>query len=81
MPWILEEEKALVVLKAAWDRGINTIDTSNNYSNGESEKIVGKFIKEVIVLSNLHSTTRVLMGFFSIRSPAIRLLSRLKHMH
>ncbi|KAJ5444631.1 aldo-keto reductase [Penicillium daleae] len=43
--WILEEDKALPLLKAAFDRGINTWDTSNNYSNGKSEEIIGKAIK------------------------------------
>lgn len=62
--WILEEDKALPLLKAAFDRGINTVrwqipgydwaeervvnfqqwDTSNNYSNGRSEEIIGKAI-------------------------------------
>ncbi|KAJ7477020.1 Aldo/keto reductase [Mycena galericulata] len=37
---------ALPILKAAWDCGINTMDTANMYSNGESERIVGKFLKE-----------------------------------
>ncbi|KAJ5743950.1 aldo-keto reductase [Penicillium manginii] len=43
--WILEESEALPLLKAAYDRGINTWDTSNNYSNGVSEEIFGKTIK------------------------------------
>ncbi|KAF5349903.1 hypothetical protein D9757_013623 [Collybiopsis confluens] len=38
LPWVVEENEALLVLKAAWDRGINTIDTANTYSNGESER-------------------------------------------
>ncbi|KAG9022083.1 hypothetical protein FRB95_000880 [Tulasnella sp. JGI-2019a] len=37
--------KAMPLLKAAWDRGVNTFDTANVYSNGESEKILAKFIK------------------------------------
>ncbi|TDL18331.1 Aldo keto reductase [Rickenella mellea] len=45
-PWVLNEDKALPILKAAWDRGINTVDTANGYSNGESERIIGKFIKQ-----------------------------------
>ncbi|KAF9264978.1 Aldo/keto reductase [Marasmius fiardii PR-910] len=45
-PWVLEEKEAIEVLKAAWDIGINTIDTANNYSNGGSELIVGKFIEQ-----------------------------------
>ena len=35
------------MLKAAWDMGINTFDTSNNYSNGESERMLAKFIQKV----------------------------------
>ena len=38
----------LEILKAAWDLGINTIDTSNNYSNDESEHVVAKFIRKVL---------------------------------
>ncbi|THH07404.1 hypothetical protein EW146_g9328 [Bondarzewia mesenterica] len=46
-PWTLDEEKSLEVLKAAWDLGINTIDTANIYSNGESERIIARFISKV----------------------------------
>jgi aryl-alcohol dehydrogenase-like predicted oxidoreductase len=31
--WVLEEEKALPLLKAAWDAGIQTWDTADMYSN------------------------------------------------
>ncbi|KAJ5605739.1 aldo-keto reductase [Penicillium lagena] len=44
--WILDEKKALPLLKSAFDRGLNTWDTANNYSNGKSEEIIGKAIKE-----------------------------------
>jgi len=44
--WVLDEDKALPLLKAAWDRGVTTLDTANVYSNGESEKIIAKFIKK-----------------------------------
>ncbi|KAI0316283.1 Aldo/keto reductase [Amylostereum chailletii] len=44
--WVLPEEKAIPVLKATWDVGITTFDTANMYSNGASEKILGKFIKQ-----------------------------------
>ncbi|EFC38396.1 predicted protein [Naegleria gruberi] len=46
LPWVLEEEESLTILKKAWDLGINFFDTANIYSNGESERILGKFIKE-----------------------------------
>ncbi|EJT79115.1 hypothetical protein GGTG_04204 [Gaeumannomyces tritici R3-111a-1] len=45
LPWALPEDKALPLLKAAFDRGINTWDTANNYSNGMSEELVGKALK------------------------------------
>jgi len=44
--WVLEEEESIAIMKAAWDRGVNTIDTANVYSNGESERVVGKFLKK-----------------------------------
>ncbi|KLO10730.1 Aldo/keto reductase, partial [Schizopora paradoxa] len=45
-PWVVNEDKAMPLLKAAWDRGVTTIDTANVYSNGESERIIGKFLKQ-----------------------------------
>lgn len=44
MPWVLNEDEALPLLKAAFDRGINTWDTACNYSNGLSESVIGKAI-------------------------------------
>lgn len=46
LPWLIEEDKALLMLKAAYDRGLNTWDTANVYSNGVSEEIIGKAIKK-----------------------------------
>lgn len=31
IPWVLEEEEAMPILKAAYDRGLNTWDTSSSY--------------------------------------------------
>lgn len=44
--WVQDEDEALPLLKAAFDRGINTWDTANVYSNGISERIIGKAIKK-----------------------------------
>ncbi|KAL7008174.1 hypothetical protein EMMF5_002356 [Cystobasidiomycetes sp. EMM_F5] len=46
IPWCIEEEEALPLLKAAYDLGITSWDTANIYSNGESEKIIGKAVKK-----------------------------------
>ena len=44
-PWIQTADTALPLLKHAFDRGINTWDTADVYSHGESERIVGKAIQ------------------------------------
>ena len=46
MPWVFDEEKSLELLKGAYDRGINTWDTANMYSNGVNEEVVGKALKK-----------------------------------
>ncbi|KAK1914086.1 ammonium transporter Amt2 [Pyrenophora teres f. teres] len=43
--WVLDEEESIALLKAAYDRGINTWDTANMYTNGESERIIGKALR------------------------------------
>ncbi|KAK1538859.1 uncharacterized protein CCOS01_00173 [Colletotrichum costaricense] len=45
-PWLLDKDEALPILKYAFDRGINTWDVADTYSNGRSEEIVGAAIKE-----------------------------------
>ncbi|KAE9976591.1 hypothetical protein EG328_002552 [Venturia inaequalis] len=44
--WCIEEKEALPILKACHDAGINFYDTANGYSNGTSEIILGKAIKQ-----------------------------------
>ncbi|KAI0036379.1 Aldo/keto reductase [Vararia minispora EC-137] len=60
MPWVLSEDKALPVMKAAWDAGINTFDTANMYSNGVGERVVAAFLnkysiprKDVVILDKV----------------------------
>ncbi|KAI9833733.1 MAG: hypothetical protein M1819_003466 [Sarea resinae] len=61
LPWVLDEDKAVPLLKAAYDRGLNTWDTSCNYSNGVSEEVIGKALKQyniprekVVLLTKCH---------------------------
>ncbi|KAI2636376.1 aldo/keto reductase [Hypomontagnella submonticulosa] len=44
--WAVNEEEALPLLKYAYDKGLNTWDTANVYSQGVSEVIVGKALKK-----------------------------------
>lgn len=44
--WVIEEEASRKVIKKAVELGINFFDTANVYSYGESEKILGKALKD-----------------------------------
>lgn len=60
-PWLMSKDEALPILKAAFDRGINTFDMADVYSNGETERIFGAFLKKyeiprrkVVILTKCH---------------------------
>ncbi|TRM63355.1 NADP-dependent oxidoreductase domain-containing protein [Schizophyllum amplum] len=44
--WVLEADEALPILKAAWDRGINTIDTAKRVLGGRVGRDCGRFVRE-----------------------------------
>lgn len=47
MDWVVDDEQTVMeLLKGAYDRGLNTWDTANIYSNGESERLIAKAIKK-----------------------------------
>ncbi|TFK62211.1 Aldo/keto reductase [Pluteus cervinus] len=78
-PWIIEEEKSFEILKAAWDKGVNTIDTANVYSNGVSERIIGNFIKkyeiprsEVIIATKCYSMVAKTPGIRTFLQPQLQ---------
>jgi aryl-alcohol dehydrogenase (NADP+) len=59
--WILEEEEAKPFVRRALEAGINFFDTADVYSNGESERITGKLLRElgvkrenVIIATKVH---------------------------
>ncbi|KAK0194936.1 NADP-dependent oxidoreductase domain-containing protein [Armillaria mellea] len=60
---VQDEEESIKQIKAAYDAGINTFDTSNVYSNGQSEVVLGKAIKqenlprdEIVVMTKVFDT-------------------------
>ena len=44
-PWALNEAESQPFLRQALDLGINFFDTANVYSNGDSEAVLGRFLK------------------------------------
>jgi aryl-alcohol dehydrogenase-like predicted oxidoreductase len=45
-PWSLDEEKSRPFIKKALELGINFFDTANAYSDGTSEEIVGRALRD-----------------------------------
>lgn len=57
--WVLEEEEARPIIKAAHEAGINFYDTANMYSVGRSEEITGKIVAELAPRDQVVIATKV----------------------
>lgn len=57
--WSLGEEESRPIIKKALDLGINFIDTANMYSEGMSEEIVGRALKEFVNRNEIVLATKV----------------------
>ena len=63
-PWTLNEEKSRPFIKRALELGINFFDTANVYSDGTSEEIVGRALRdfakrdEVVLATKVHGKMR-----------------------
>jgi aryl-alcohol dehydrogenase-like predicted oxidoreductase len=59
-PWVLDEERSRPIIKTALELGINFFDTANVYSDGTSEEIVGRALKdyanrdEIVLATKVH---------------------------
>ncbi len=60
-PWALDEETSRPFIQRALESGINFFDTANVYSNGRSEEILGKALRdfasrdEVVIATKVYS--------------------------
>ncbi|HJV83226.1 aldo/keto reductase [Noviherbaspirillum sp.] len=58
-PWTLNEEQSRPFIKKALDLGINFFDTANIYSDGTSEEILGRALKDYASRDNVVIATKV----------------------
>ena len=73
-PWTLDEEASRPLIRKAVEQGINFFDTANSYSDGTSEEIVGRALKDFGRRDELVIASKV---FFPMRkAPNIGGLSR-----
>lgn len=57
--WTLPEESSRLIIKHAIDNGINFFDTANSYSDGSSEEIVGRALKDFMRREDAVLATKV----------------------
>ena len=57
--WTLDEERSRPLIRQALELGINFLDTANVYSDGSSEEIVGRAIKEFARRDEIVLATKV----------------------
>ncbi len=63
-PWTLPEEQSRPLIRRALELGINFFDTSNSYSDGTSEEIVGRALRDFARRDEVVVATKV---FFPMR--------------
>lgn len=57
--WVLDEEPSRPFLRRAIEAGINFLDTANMYSNGMSEEVVGRAIRDFAKRDDIVLATKV----------------------
>src|SRR5687768_1044622 len=73
-PWTLPEDQSRPLIQSAIEAGINFFDTANSYSDGTSEEIVGRALRDFARRDEIVLATKV---FFPTRKgPNARGLSR-----
>ncbi len=48
-PWVLDEEQSRPFFRRAWEAGINFFDTADMYSDGASEEVLGRALRELAI--------------------------------
>jgi aryl-alcohol dehydrogenase-like predicted oxidoreductase len=62
--WTLDEDRSRPLIQTALELGINFLDTANVYSDGSSEEIVGRAVKDfsrredIVIATKLHGRMR-----------------------
>ncbi|HEY2795824.1 MAG TPA: aldo/keto reductase [Micromonosporaceae bacterium] len=57
--WTLDADESRVIIGQALDAGINCLDTANTYSDGDSEVIVGRALKDMVRREDVVLATKV----------------------
>src|SRR5205085_7127229 len=73
-PWTLDEESGRPFIRRALELGVNFFDTSNSYSDGTSEEITGRALRDFAQRDDVVIATKCFFPFGA--DPNARGLSR-----
>ena len=62
-PWSLPEDQSRPLIRAAVETGINFFDTANIYSNGSSEEILGRALRDFARRDEVVVATKLRFGW------------------
>src|SRR5207248_5911936 len=48
-PWVLDEEASRPFYRRTWEAGINFFDTADMYSDGVSEEVLGRALRDLAI--------------------------------
>jgi aryl-alcohol dehydrogenase-like predicted oxidoreductase len=57
--WVLDEASSRPFIREAWEAGINFFDTADMYSNGRSEEVLGRALKDLARRDEVVIATKV----------------------
>jgi len=79
-PWVLDEQAARPLVRAAIEAGVNFLDTADMYSAGVSEELTGKFVREFCRRDEVVIATKVFfpvdLGFQGGNAPGPKFIAR-----
>ena len=58
-PWVADEPESRAVIKTALEAGINYFDTANQYSQGVSEEVTGRTLRDMAKRDEIVVSTKV----------------------
>jgi len=68
-PWTLDEERSRPLIRKAVESGINFFDTANSYSDGTSEEIVGRALRDMTRRDETVIATKVYNALGAVGDP------------
>src|SRR5215212_10674247 len=61
LAWVIDEDAAEPIVRAAWEGGVTFFDTADTYSKGASEVATGRLLRKLATRDEVVVATKVFM--------------------